>query len=92
MFLPEKEGKVLRIYTEKNLLKKVDPDGGDGGRGGHVYIKGNKNLWTLFHLKFVNICVLVMEAMEEVQEVQVMMEKINIRSAFRNSCKRSRNR
>ncbi|NVO04311.1 MAG: GTPase ObgE [Bacteroidetes bacterium] len=29
------------------------PDGGDGGRGGHVIIKGNKQLWTLLHLKFM---------------------------------------
>ncbi|MEZ4793848.1 MAG: GTPase ObgE, partial [Gelidibacter sp.] len=28
------------------------PDGGDGGRGGHVIVKGNENLWTLLHLKF----------------------------------------
>lgn len=28
------------------------PDGGDGGRGGHVILKGNKNLWTLLHLKY----------------------------------------
>jgi len=28
------------------------PDGGDGGRGGHVIVKGNAQLWTLFHLKF----------------------------------------
>ncbi len=28
------------------------PDGGDGGRGGHVILKGNKNYWTLIHLKF----------------------------------------
>ena len=28
------------------------PDGGDGGRGGHVIIQGDKNLWTLFHFKF----------------------------------------
>ncbi|MCF8714025.1 GTPase ObgE [Joostella atrarenae] len=28
------------------------PDGGDGGRGGHVIIIGDKNLWTLFHFKF----------------------------------------
>jgi GTP-binding protein len=33
----------------ENLLKKVD--GGDGGRG-HVFLVGNKGLWTLFHLKF----------------------------------------
>jgi len=28
------------------------PDGGDGGRGGHVILKGNKQLWTLLHLKY----------------------------------------
>lgn len=28
------------------------PDGGDGGRGGHVILKGDKQLWTLIHLKF----------------------------------------
>ena len=28
------------------------PDGGDGGRGGHVIVRGNKNLWTLIHFKF----------------------------------------
>ena len=28
------------------------PDGGDGGRGGHVYLRGNHNYWTLLHLKY----------------------------------------
>ncbi len=28
------------------------PDGGDGGRGGHIILKGNKNLWTLLHLRY----------------------------------------
>ncbi|EIJ39847.1 Obg family GTPase CgtA [Galbibacter orientalis DSM 19592] len=31
------------------------PDGGDGGRGGHVIIQGDKNLWTLFHFKFKRV-------------------------------------
>ena len=31
---------------------KGGPDGGDGGRGGHVIIKGNEQLWTLLHLKY----------------------------------------
>ena len=34
------------------LTAKGGPDGGDGGRGGHVIIKGNKQLWTLLHLKY----------------------------------------
>lgn len=39
------------LHREK-YIAKGGPDGGDGGRGGHVIAKGNKNLWTLFHLKF----------------------------------------
>lgn len=41
----------MHLHREK-YLAKGGPDGGDGGRGGHVIIKGNSNLWTLFHLKF----------------------------------------
>lgn len=39
------------LHREK-YVAKGGPDGGDGGRGGHVILKGNKNLWTLFHYKF----------------------------------------
>ena len=39
------------LHREK-FIEKGGPDGGDGGRGGHVIIKGNANLWTLLHLKF----------------------------------------
>ena len=28
------------------------PDGGNGGRGGHIILRGNKQLWTLIHLKY----------------------------------------
>jgi GTP-binding protein len=31
---------------------KAGPDGGDGGRGGHVILRGNKQRWTLLHLKY----------------------------------------
>ncbi|TVZ58887.1 GTP-binding protein [Flavobacteriaceae bacterium MAR_2010_105] len=41
----------MHLHREK-YVAKGGPDGGDGGRGGHVIIKGNKNLWTLLHLKF----------------------------------------
>lgn len=34
------------------LTAKGGPDGGDGGRGGHVVIRGNSQLWTLLHLKY----------------------------------------
>jgi GTP-binding protein len=33
-------------------IPKGGPDGGDGGRGGNIILKGNKQLWTLLHLKF----------------------------------------
>ncbi|MEO1484838.1 MAG: GTPase ObgE [Bacteroidota bacterium] len=41
----------VHLHREK-YIAKGGPDGGDGGRGGHVIIKGNKNLWTLVHYKF----------------------------------------
>ena len=31
---------------------KGGPDGGDGGRGGNIYLRGNRNLWTLIHLRY----------------------------------------
>ena len=34
------------------LTAKGGPDGGDGGRGGHIIVKGNSQLWTLLHLKY----------------------------------------
>lgn len=39
------------LHREK-YITKGGPDGGDGGRGGHIILRGNKEMWTLFHLKF----------------------------------------
>ncbi len=41
----------VHLHREK-FVAKGGPDGGDGGRGGHVIVRGNKNLWTLIHFKF----------------------------------------
>jgi GTPase len=41
----------LHFRREKHV-EKGGPDGGDGGRGGHVILKGNAQLWTLLHLKY----------------------------------------
>lgn len=39
------------LHREK-YVPKGGPDGGDGGRGGHIILRGNKNYWTLIHLKY----------------------------------------
>ena len=41
----------MHLHRAK-YLPKGGPDGGDGGRGGHVILRGNRNLWTLLHLKY----------------------------------------
>ncbi len=50
--LSGKGGQGSRHLRREKYVPKGGPDGGDGGRGGHVIIKADKNLWTLFHLKF----------------------------------------
>lgn len=47
-----KGGKGSAHLHREKYISKGGPDGGDGGRGGHVMVRGNKNLWTLHHLKF----------------------------------------
>ena len=39
------------LHREK-YVAKGGPDGGDGGRGGHIILRGNSNYWTLLHLKY----------------------------------------
>ena len=41
----------VHLHREK-FITKGGPDGGDGGRGGHVFIRANPNLWTLYSFKF----------------------------------------
>lgn len=41
----------MHLHREK-YITKGGPDGGDGGRGGHIIIRGNENLWTLLGFKF----------------------------------------
>lgn len=45
-------GKGSTHLRREKFVAMGGPDGGDGGRGGHIVIKGNKNLWTLVHYKF----------------------------------------
>ena len=41
----------MHLHRAK-YVPKGGPDGGDGGRGGHVILQANRNLWTLLHLKY----------------------------------------
>jgi GTP-binding protein len=41
----------MHFHRDK-LTAKGGPDGGNGGRGGHIIVRGNKQLWTLLHLKY----------------------------------------
>jgi GTP-binding protein len=41
----------LHFHREK-FIQHGGPDGGDGGRGGHVILRGNSQLWTLLHLRY----------------------------------------
>ena len=45
-------GAGSKHFRREKFVPKGGPDGGDGGRGGHVILKGNKQIWTLLHLKF----------------------------------------
>ena len=47
-----KGGKGSTHLHREKYITKGGPDGGDGGRGGHIIFRGNKNLWTLVHFKF----------------------------------------
>ena len=47
-----KGGQGSAHLRREKYVAKGGPDGGDGGRGGHIIIRANKNLWTLYHLKF----------------------------------------
>jgi GTP-binding protein len=41
----------MHFHRDK-LTSKGGPDGGDGGRGGHIIVRGNVQMWTLLHLKY----------------------------------------
>ncbi len=47
-----KGGQGSAHLRREKYVAKGGPDGGDGGRGGHVIVRGNKNLWTLLGFKF----------------------------------------
>lgn len=47
-----KGGRGSSHFRREKYIPRGGPDGGDGGRGGHVILRGNLNYWTLLHLKY----------------------------------------
>lgn len=47
-----KGGAGSKHMRREKYMPKGGPDGGDGGRGGHVIMRGNSQLWTLLHLRY----------------------------------------
>ncbi len=47
-----KGGRGSAHMRREKYVPNGGPDGGDGGRGGHVILRGNRNYWTLLHLKY----------------------------------------
>jgi GTPase len=45
-------GAGSRHFMRNKLTAYGGPDGGDGGRGGHIILRGNKQMWTLLHLRY----------------------------------------
>ncbi len=45
-------GAGCKHFHREKFIDKGGPDGGDGGRGGHIILRGNAQLWTLLHLKY----------------------------------------
>lgn len=45
-------GRGVTHFMRTKYNAKAGPDGGDGGRGGHIILKGNAQLWTLLHLRY----------------------------------------
>jgi GTP-binding protein len=45
-------GAGSKHFMRTKFNPQAGPDGGDGGRGGHIILRGNQNLWTLLHLRY----------------------------------------
>ncbi len=53
IFLKSGKGGAGSVHFHRDRwTRKGGPDGGDGGRGGNIILKGNRNLWTLLHLRY----------------------------------------
>ena len=51
-FRSGKGGAGAVSFRREKYIESGGPNGGDGGRGGHIILRGNKQLWTLLHLRY----------------------------------------
>jgi len=73
-----RSGKGGRGSTHMRRAKYVPnggPDGGDGGRGGHIILRGNRNYWTLLHLRYDRHILAVMAKVVQRIEASVKTDK-----------------
>ena len=47
-----KGGRGSTHFRREKYIPKGGPDGGDGGDGGNIILRGNRNYWTLLHLRY----------------------------------------
>ncbi len=47
-----KGGNGIVHFRREKYIPKGGPDGGDGGKGGSIWVRGNRNYWTLLHLRY----------------------------------------
>ncbi|MBE2289552.1 MAG: GTPase ObgE [Chitinophagaceae bacterium] len=53
IFCRSGKGGAGSVHFERNKMDaKAGPDGGNGGRGGHIKLRGNAQLWTLLHMRY----------------------------------------
>ncbi|MEY4867169.1 MAG: hypothetical protein RIT36_68 [Bacteroidota bacterium] len=50
-------GAGSKHFMRTKFNAQAGPDGGDGGRGAHIILRGNKHLWTLLHLRYYKMVI-----------------------------------
>ena len=67
-------------FHRAKYVPKGGPDGGDGGKGGDVIMRGNAQLWTLLHLRYTKH----LFAEDGGHDVAALAAIATVRTAFRN--------
>lgn len=70
-----KGGNGSMHFNRAKYVPKGGPDGGDGGKGGDVVMRGNAQMWTLLHLRYTKHLLLKTENPEALTREQAQAEK-----------------